>query len=109
MERPGQASSGLWGALHAWAAGHLTWNGLPLQPTPHPQELQALIKYIEINKRGDMDWFTIKPTNKEGTHWAGKCWYIHDLVKYEFDFQVRALVGERRRRCGRGACKDVRA
>lgn len=37
-----------------------------------PQELQALIKYIEINKASDLDWFTIKPSNKEGTHWAGK-------------------------------------
>lgn len=53
------------------------------------QELQALIKYIEINKSTDLDWFTIKP-NKEGTHWEGKCWYIHEYVKYEFDFRVRA-------------------
>ena len=37
-----------------------------------PQELQALIKYIEINKASDLDWFTIKPSNKEGTHWTGK-------------------------------------
>ena len=80
------------------------------------QELQALIKYIgklirdtcfplyscqcyrltapraslvcaEINKSTDMDWFTIKP-NKDGTHWEGKCWYIHEYIKYEFDFQV---------------------
>jgi hypothetical protein len=53
-----------------------------------PQELQALIKYIEINKAADLDWFTIRPSNKEGTHWSGKCWYVHDLIKYEFDFQV---------------------
>lgn len=52
------------------------------------QELQALIKYIAINKSTDLDWFTIKPTNKEGTHWEGKCWYVHELIKYEFDFQV---------------------
>ena len=52
------------------------------------QELQALIKYIGINKAGDLDWFTIKPTNKDGTHWAGKCWYVHELIKYEFDFQA---------------------
>lgn len=52
------------------------------------EELQALIKYIEINKSSDLDWFTIKPSNKEGTHWEGKCWYIHELIKYEFDFQV---------------------
>ena len=61
---------------------------MPPAPTIS-QELQALIKYIEINKAGDMDWFTIKPTNKEGTHWEGTCWYIHELVKYEFKFQVR--------------------
>ena len=52
------------------------------------QELQALIKYIEINKAADLDWFTIKPSNKDGTHWEGKCWYIHELIKYEFDFQA---------------------
>ena len=51
------------------------------------QELNALIKYIEMGKATDLDWFTIKPSNKEGTHWKGKCWYIHDLIKYEFDFQ----------------------
>lgn len=57
------------------------------------QELQALIKYIEINKAGDLDWFTIKPANKEGTRWEGKCWYIHDLIRYDFDFQVGAGPG----------------
>jgi ufm1-conjugating enzyme 1 len=56
------------------------------------EELQALIKYIEINKSSDLDWFTIKPSNKEGTHWQGKCWYIHELIKYEFDFQVRHIA-----------------
>lgn len=40
-----------------------------------------------MGKATDLDWFTIKPSNKEGTHWKGKCWYIHDLIKYEFDFQ----------------------
>ena len=59
----------------------------PLPSLPPPQELQALIKYIEINKASDLDWFTIKPTNKEGTHWEGLCWYIHELIKYEFKFQ----------------------
>ena len=57
------------------------------------QELQALIKYIEINKATDLDWFTIKPTNKDGTHWQGKCWYVHELIKYEFDFQVSGFEG----------------
>lgn len=64
----------------------------PPVPPPVPQELQALIKYIEINKASDLDWFTIRPTNKEGTRWEGKCWYIHDLLRYEFDFQVGAVL-----------------
>ena len=42
-----------------------------------------------------MDWFTIKP-NKEGTRWEGRCWYIHELIKYEFDFQVRQGAGRGR-------------
>ena len=51
-----------------------------------PQELQALIKYIQINKGTDSDWFTIT-SNKDGTYWSGKCWYVHELIKYEFDFE----------------------
>ncbi len=38
------------------------------------QELQALIKYIQINKASDSDWFTIT-SSKDGVHWSGKCWY----------------------------------
>lgn len=33
-----------------------------------------------------MDWFTISPS-KDGINWKGKCWYIHDLLKYEFEFE----------------------
>ena len=51
-----------------------------------PQELQALIKYIQLNKASDSDWFTIS-SNKEGTQWSGKCWYVHNLHKYEFPFE----------------------
>lgn len=50
------------------------------------QELQALIKYISLNKEGDTDWFTIQPKNG-GQSWEGKCWYVHNLIKYEFDFR----------------------
>jgi len=32
------------------------------------QELQALIKYIQINKATDSDWFTIK-SSKDGIKW----------------------------------------
>ena len=30
--------------------------------------------------------FTIAPLDG-GNKWVGKCWYIHNLIKYEFDFQ----------------------
>jgi len=49
------------------------------------EELQALIKYIQLNKASDSDWFTIT-SNKEGTEWSGKCWYVHNLQRFEFDF-----------------------
>lgn len=39
------------------------------------QELQALIKYIQINKASDSDWFTIT-SSKDGVHWSGKCWWV---------------------------------
>ena len=45
-----------------------------------------MIKYIQQNKATDSDWFTIT-SNKEGTKWSGKCWYIHSLLKYEFPFE----------------------
>jgi hypothetical protein len=38
-----------------------------------PQELQALIKYIQMNKESDTDWFTIEPQDA-GKSWKGKCW-----------------------------------
>jgi len=45
---------------------------------------------VENNKAADIDWFRLE-SNKEGTRWFGKCWYIHELLKYEFDveFDVR--------------------
>ncbi|KAK9974145.1 hypothetical protein ABG768_022254 [Culter alburnus] len=54
------------------------------------EEYLALIKYVENNKAADNDWFRLE-SNKEGTRWFGKCWYIHELLKYEFDmeFDVR--------------------
>ena len=50
------------------------------------EEFQALIKYVETNKQQDNDWFRLE-SNKEGTRWFGKCWYIQDLLKYEFDVE----------------------
>eukprot|EP01006_Ploeotia_vitrea_P012228 TRINITY_DN32482_c0_g1_i1.p3 TRINITY_DN32482_c0_g1~~TRINITY_DN32482_c0_g1_i1.p3 ORF type:complete len:171 (+),score=91.43 TRINITY_DN32482_c0_g1_i1:22-534(+) len=48
------------------------------------EELSALIKYVEFNKQNDNDWFRIEPVDM-GRSWKGKCWYVHELVKYEFD------------------------
>ncbi|KAG8387001.1 hypothetical protein BUALT_Bualt03G0207400 [Buddleja alternifolia] len=40
-----------------------------------------------MNKSNDKDWFRVTTVNPEGTRWTGKCWYIHNLLKYEFDLQ----------------------
>ncbi|CAM6119778.1 unnamed protein product [Calypogeia fissa] len=50
------------------------------------EEYQALIKYMEMNKANDNDWFRISG-GADGTKWKGKCWYVHNLLKYEFDLQ----------------------
>ena len=47
--------------------------------------MEAADRYIQLNKASDSDWFTIT-SNKEGTEWSGKCWYVHNLQRYEFDF-----------------------
>lgn len=48
---------------------------------------------MQNNKASDMDWFRLE-SNKEGTKWFGKCWYIHNLLKYEFDvaFDARTFL-----------------
>ena len=43
-------------------------------------------QYVQNNKESDNDWFRLE-SNKEGTRWFGKCWYIHELLKYEFDVE----------------------
>lgn len=50
------------------------------------EEYQALIIYVKNNKEADNDWFRLE-SNKEGTKWFGKCWFIQDLLKYEFDVE----------------------
>ncbi|CAL4066362.1 unnamed protein product, partial [Meganyctiphanes norvegica] len=50
------------------------------------EEYTALIKYVQNNKDADNDWFRLE-SNKEGTRWFGKCWYVHELLKYEFDVE----------------------
>lgn len=53
----------------------LRWRRLPhpAQFCASTQELQALIKYIQMNKESDTDWFTIEPQDG-GKSWKGKCW-----------------------------------
>ena len=51
------------------------------------EEYKALIAYTGMNKSKDNDWFRISAANAEGTRWTGKCWYVHNLLKYEFDLQ----------------------
>lgn len=51
--------------------------------------LTIYFQYVQNNKTADNDWFRLE-SNKEGTKWFGKCWYIQDLLKYEFvvEFEV---------------------
>jgi hypothetical protein len=42
---------------------------------------------MQMNKANDNDWLRISASNPEGTKWKGKCWYVHNLLKYEFDLQ----------------------
>ncbi|XP_055351318.1 uncharacterized protein LOC129597696 [Paramacrobiotus metropolitanus] len=57
-----------------------------LWPQRMKEESLSLIKYVENNKAADNDWFRLE-SNKEGTKWFGKCWYIHQLLKYEFEIE----------------------
>ncbi|XP_010531579.1 PREDICTED: ubiquitin-fold modifier-conjugating enzyme 1-like [Tarenaya hassleriana] len=51
------------------------------------EEYKSLIAYTQMNKSNDNNWFHISASNLEGTRWTGKCWYVHNLLKYEFDLQ----------------------
>ena len=44
------------------------------------------LQYVENNKNADNDWFRLE-SNEQGTKWFGKCWYIHNLLKYEFSVE----------------------
>lgn len=55
-------------------------------PVRLKEEVTSLIKYIHNNKEADNDWLRIQ-SNKEGTRWFGKCWYIQDYKKYEFELE----------------------
>eukprot|EP01137_Pigoraptor_chileana_P028879 Opistho-2@13315 len=55
------------------------------------EEYASLIKYVQNNKESDNDWFRLQ-SNKEGTKWFGKCWYVYNLLRYEFDVQFDVPV-----------------
>jgi len=44
-----------------------------------------------MNKASDNDWFFLE-SNKTGTRWHGKCWYLHNYRKYEFDVQFEVII-----------------
>ncbi|XP_015784915.1 ubiquitin-fold modifier-conjugating enzyme 1 [Tetranychus urticae] len=57
-----------------------------LWPQRLKEELQALIEYVKQVRQNENDWFRLEH-NKDGTKWFGKCWYIHELLKYEFEIE----------------------
>ena len=48
-------------------------------------------QYQKVNKEAGNEWFTIE-SNKTGTRWTGKVWYVHDLLRYEFDLEFELPV-----------------
>lgn len=50
-------------------------------------------QYVQNNKENDNDWFRLE-SNKDGTQWFGKCWHVHELMKYEFaiEFDVSSNI-----------------
>ncbi|GMS89837.1 hypothetical protein PENTCL1PPCAC_12012, partial [Pristionchus entomophagus] len=50
------------------------------------EELTAVIEFVKKNKENDSDWFRLE-CNADGTKWFGKCWYFHNMIKYEFDVE----------------------
>ncbi|KAK5851479.1 hypothetical protein PBY51_023027 [Eleginops maclovinus] len=54
-----------------------------LWPARLKEEYQALIRSVEANKAADSDWFRLE-SNADGTRWSGSCWFIHELLRYEF-------------------------
>ncbi|KAG8461809.1 hypothetical protein KFE25_001427 [Diacronema lutheri] len=55
------------------------------------EEYVALIAYQKMNKEAGNDWFTIE-SNKTGTKWTGKVWFVHNLLRYEFDLEFELPV-----------------
>lgn len=47
---------------------------------------------MQNNKEAGNDWFRLE-SNKEGTRWFGKCWTMHNMLKYEFDVEFDVGYG----------------
>ncbi len=50
--------------------------------------LPPCAQYQRVNKEAGNEWFTIE-SNKTGTQWTGKVWYVYEMMRYEFDLEVR--------------------
>ena len=72
-----------------------------LWPQRLKEEYQALIRFVEQNKAADNDWFRLE-SNADGTRWTGTCWFIHELMRYEFrlEFDTPGDVSRHRARGG---------
>lgn len=55
------------------------------------EEYLALIQFVQSNKANDSDWFEVS-SNDTGTEWTGSCWYVHELVRYEFGMKFSIPV-----------------
>jgi len=55
------------------------------------EEYASLIQYVKINKETDSSWFSIQ-SNSSGTKWTGTCWYIYNMLKYEFKVEIDVPV-----------------
>jgi ufm1-conjugating enzyme 1 len=56
------------------------------------EEYTAIIRYVQLNREAGDDWFTLEATDKLGTRWVGRCWYMHQFAKYEYrlEFEIPA-------------------
>lgn len=60
-------------------------------PGSYFTRLNLILQYVQNNKSADNDWFRLE-SDKTGTKWFGKCWYVHNLLKYEFDLEFDVSI-----------------
>ena len=68
----------------------ITYNAGPLNKEQWKlrlkEEYKILIQYITNLKKEGQQWFHVEP-DIDGIKWKGKCWFIYNMSKYEFDLQ----------------------